>query len=85
MFKSIKAIVYSFIIGVLTGATFGLFFAPRSGAETREIILEKSSALREQAIDTVEQERKEVARALERAKRKVEEKLNQIKEDFSKG
>ena len=47
-----------FVLGVLMGAaigvTAGLLFAPRSGEESRDILQQKVSDLRERAVDFVE-------------------------------
>lgn len=44
--------IVSFIIGGLVGLALALLFAPQTGEETREIILQKSSEIKEKASNS---------------------------------
>jgi len=60
----------AFLLGVLVGAAFGsslaLLFAPQSGEETRQMIGEKASALRDRARTLAEGARERVRAATAR-------------------
>ncbi len=66
-----------FAIGMLAGAALGLavgiLYAPRSGAETRAIMLEKTEEARSKARDIVQEARERAKRIIEDAKGKAAE------------
>jgi gas vesicle protein len=49
-----------FVLGGLTGAAVALLFAPRSGDETRKLLVDRSQMMKEDALDSI-QEAQEVA------------------------
>jgi gas vesicle protein len=50
-----KSGFWGFIIGSLTGAIFALLYAPQSGEETRQILVDNSQKLKEDALDSIQQ------------------------------
>lgn len=52
----------SFLFGGLIGALIALLFAPRSGEETRQILIERSEAMRDNTLRSI-QEAQEIALA----------------------
>lgn len=52
---NIKTGFWGFIIGGLTGAVFALLYAPQSGEETRQILVDNSQKLKEDALDSIQQ------------------------------
>ncbi len=43
-----------FLVGAVLGLAIGFLFAPRSGAETRELLKEKAAVARERAAEVVQ-------------------------------
>lgn len=54
-------LVAAFALGALAGATLALLFAPRSGRETRELLVRKTRELKEKAGDALD-DAKEIVR-----------------------
>jgi len=53
------------LLGVLSGAALGVLFAPRSGRENREIILERAPELRTRAPELINRTAEQVRERLE--------------------
>ncbi len=45
----------AFIIGGLSGAIIALLYAPQSGEETRQILVDNSQKLKNEALDSIQQ------------------------------
>ena len=67
------------IVGVLAGAAVGLLFAPRSGAESRKLLKEKSEIASEKAREAAAKARE----AAVSAEQMIREKLHTRKHDES--
>ena len=74
----------AFAIGLGVGAALGILFAPRSGSDTRDLVVESAKdsmdgaiaageALKERAQDNIDQMKGEVAKATEAGKRAYRE------------
>ncbi|MGC9399548.1 MAG: YtxH domain-containing protein [Anaerolineae bacterium] len=68
-----------FFIGGLIGAATGLLFAPQSGEETREQLIQKAEALSDQAYEEAEKAQQRAQQLLDEARAKVEEASQEIK------
>ncbi len=66
-----------FAIGLLAGAALGLavgiLYAPRSGAETRAMVIEKTEEAKSKARDIVQEARERAKKIVEDAKGKAAE------------
>jgi gas vesicle protein len=65
-------------VGSVTGATVTLLFAPRSGKETRELIIEKGDELRGKVSQTALETREQIAQFTEQAKRQAGELADKV-------
>jgi gas vesicle protein len=74
-----------FLKGLLFGAViFGaiaLFTAPQSGAETRQMIREKSEALRDQATDAMENTREQINTVISDTRKRGEKVVEAIQSE----
>ena len=68
---SFGSLFSGFLIGGLIGAAVALLAAPKSGAETREMLREKSTELKDQVVDTAGHTRDRAQKVLENARGKV--------------
>jgi gas vesicle protein len=64
-----------FILGVVAGTAIGLLYAPKRGAETRELLKEKTESAAEKAKEVAAK----VKEAAVSAEKRVEEKLGSKK------
>ena len=78
------AITLAFVAGGLIGATLGLLFAPRPGAETREKIKERAEQAREKLRDTVETIREKTEGLTETGKEKYAEVCGKVRDSVDK-
>lgn len=72
--------VSSLLTGVLIGAGIALLFAPKSGNETRDMLTEKGSELRDKAVEIAKDTRERAQVSFEEARNKIEEKVKNVKE-----
>ncbi len=73
----------SFLFGALIGFAAGILFAPRSGKETREILLEKAKEYAKEGQKLYESQRERLAEVIEAGKETVGEKVEAAKEKIS--
>ena len=59
------------IVGAVLGLAIGFFFAPRSGAETRQLLREKAEVVRERATEVAKKARETTAEAVKKAQAKT--------------
>lgn len=77
--QKVKTFVSAFLLGGLTGAGLTLLMAPQSGEETRELIRDKSLELRDQAVENVEDTRKQAERRVEAVTKNTKDKASKLK------
>jgi gas vesicle protein len=78
-FKKGKIFISSFAIGGLIGGLFGLLMAPKSGTETRDLIRNKSTELRDRIGDNVESTRLQAERKFENVTQQTKDKAAKLK------
>ena len=80
--KSMKigAFMTGALFGGLVGAAAALLYAPRSGDETRTLIREKSTELKDQAVERGNELRHQAEEVAEKAKVRFEETANQTRQ-----
>ncbi len=62
-----------FIVGAAVGVAIGLLFAPRPGAETRQMLKEKADVARGRAVEAARKARETAGETIKRARAKMEE------------
>lgn len=68
------------VVGGLLGVVFGLLYAPKKGEETREIVKEKISKLK----DSFENARASTEEVIEKTKRSIETGLEELASTIDK-
>jgi gas vesicle protein len=66
---------YAFLFGGLIGAAVGILYAPRSGEETRRILVDESQRIKDSTIDTIQETQEKALQAVKEAQMRAE-KLN---------
>jgi len=69
---SVGAWINGLMLGMLVGAVTALLYTPRSGPENREMLGEKTSQIRERAIEIVDDTRSRASHVIERARGQLE-------------
>lgn len=69
----------AFLLGGLIGASLGLLFAPRSGRETREMLMEKGEGILDQGKDIYENGRERLVEAVESGKAVADERTAELR------
>jgi gas vesicle protein len=62
-----------FIVGAAIGVAIGLLFAPRPGAETRQMLREKAEVAKGRAVEAARKVRDTAGEAVKRARAKMQE------------
>jgi gas vesicle protein len=76
------AVFAGILVGGLVGAGVALLTAPRSGEETRSILREKGTELKERGVDAVEQTRTRAVEMRDRSREAISEKASGLKNAF---
>lgn len=71
-----------FLRGVLIGAAAGLLLAPRSGKETRAMISEKSTEIRDKAYDIAQDTRQRAENVIHDAKGRITGRIKSNKDNL---
>jgi gas vesicle protein len=71
------------LFGGLVGAAVAMLYAPRSGEETRTIIKDKSTELKDKAVERGDELRHQAQEAAEKTRLRIEETANQTRERAS--
>ena len=61
------------LVGAVLGLAIGFLFAPRPGAETRQLLKEKAEVARERAAEAARKVRETASQTVKRARAKMEE------------
>lgn len=77
--NNILSIAGIFLLGGLVGAGVALLTAPMSGPETRARLMNKSTEIKDKAIDTADSTRKRAKDALEDISSQTKEKVSSIR------
>jgi gas vesicle protein len=73
-----------FILGSAVGGVLGILLAPRSGEETRELILDKSEEVYKSTEDSLKEIHKKANHVIDDIQKKGDDLLGQIKELIKK-
>jgi len=76
----VGSLLSGFVIGGLIGAAVALLSAPQSGPETRQMLREKSTELKDQVVETAGQTRDRAEKVISNARGKVSEVANVTRE-----
>jgi len=69
-----------FLKGALIGASLALLLAPRSGKETRTMLTERSTELRDKAMDMARDTRERAGDAIHDVRNKIDETVHSVKQ-----
>jgi len=81
---SVGKLFAGFVIGGCVGGIIGILLAPRSGAETRQIIAENSSELYKNAESSIKEIQGKADLAMEEIQKKGDELLKKVQEMVKK-
>lgn len=76
--KKISSFLISLVMGSLIGAGVALLMAPQSGDRTRALIKDKSSELRDKALETAETTRDRAGKTLEDISQTTRKRANDL-------
>ena len=65
------SILFAFLLGGAIGALIGILFAPKSGKETREVIVDKSQEYYDQGKEMYESGKQSATDGYEKARSKI--------------
>ena len=80
---SFGSLLSGFIIGGLIGAGVALLAAPQSGAETRAVIGDKASELKDKAVQTASDTRDRAGKMISSARDQASDAINRTKDRAS--
>jgi gas vesicle protein len=81
MFKrnNVFSMIFPYVIGVLIGAGVALLMAPQSGQDTRNLLLNKGTEVKDRAVGTVGDTRERASRALDEVTHQAKESLSSLR------
>jgi gas vesicle protein len=79
-----KSGFFTFLAGGLIGAAVALLYAPRSGEETRQILMSNSQEIKEKAVKSIQEVQDSALVAIEEAQMRLEALNQETKERFAK-
>jgi gas vesicle protein len=71
------------LIGGILGVVIALFTAPRSGMETRQLLLEKGEELKDKTVETIDNAREQVETVISDTRQRADEVVQRIGEQIS--
>lgn len=69
-----------FIIGAAVGGVLGLLLAPRSGEETRELLLDKTEEVCKQSEDSIKELQEKASDVMDNIQKKGDELFNKVQD-----
>lgn len=78
--SNMLSLISVFAIGALIGAAMALLMAPQSGPETRMMLKDKSTEIRDKAVGTAEETRARAGHTLDEISSKAKERISIMKE-----
>ena len=76
---SVISVVLPYLVGALVGAGIALLMAPKSGYETRGLLLSKGNEIKDKAVDTVDDTRTRASRAIGDLASQTKENISSIR------
>lgn len=73
---------WGFVIGGLTGAVVALLYAPQSGDETRQILIENSEKMKQSALESIHEAQDVALDKLNQAQMRVEKAASEARVVF---
>jgi gas vesicle protein len=69
---NIKTGFFGFLAGMLAGAAVGLFYAPQSGDETRQALVENSQKMKANALESIQEAQEAAVTKLNEAQIRID-------------
>lgn len=76
--KSILVALATFLLGGIVGAGFGILVAPRSGKKTRRLIRRRSEAIKDRAVDGLEDTRDQAVETFDALTEKTRDRAESV-------
>ena len=74
---------FALIVGGLLGATVALLYAPRSGEETRQLLLENSQEIKDKAVQSIQEVQGLALISIEDSRANLESLIQDTRKRFS--
>ncbi|NLG73774.1 MAG: YtxH domain-containing protein [Chloroflexi bacterium] len=78
--SNMLSLISVFAIGALIGAAMALLMAPQSGPETRMMLKDKSTEIKDKAVGTAEETRHRAGQTLDEISSKAKERISSLKD-----
>lgn len=75
---------FTFLLGGLIGAAVALLYAPRSGEETRQVLVDNSQEIKNKALKSIQEVQDSALTAIEEAQARIEALNMETRERFTK-
>lgn len=73
------SMIFPYVIGALIGAGIALLMAPQSGQDTRNLLLNKGTEVKDRAVGTVGDTRERASKALDEVTHSAKESLTSLR------